>query len=49
MVSNIDTSIDFYEEVVGMKLKDRITHTDGVIELAFLGFKDVAETEIELI
>ncbi|BBP93137.1 hypothetical protein BsIDN1_67550 [Bacillus safensis] len=49
MVSNIDQSIDFYEKVVGMKLKDRITHTNGVIELAFLGFKDETETEIELI
>lgn len=49
MVTNIDQSIDFYEKVVGMKLKDRITHTNGVIELAFLGFKDEAETEIELI
>lgn len=49
MVKDINTSISFYEEVLGMKLKDRITHTNGVIELAFLGFQDGPETEIELI
>lgn len=49
MVRDINASITFYEEVLGMKLKDRITHTNGVIELAFLGFEDGPETEIELI
>ncbi|WP_426983148.1 glyoxalase GlxA [Bacillus cabrialesii] len=49
MVRDINASITFYEEVLGMKLKDRITHSNGVIELAFLGFEDGPETEIELI
>ncbi|MEC2194979.1 VOC family protein [Bacillus velezensis] len=49
MVKDIETSIAFYQDVLGMQLKDRITHTNGIIELAFLGFQKGPETEIELI
>lgn len=49
MVKDIETSIAFYQDVLGMQLKDRITHTNGIIELAFLGFQEGPETEIELI
>ncbi|MBY8911857.1 VOC family protein [Bacillus sp. YC2] len=49
MVKDMDKSIAFYQDVLGMILKDRITHTNGVIELAFLGFQDGPETEVELI
>lgn len=49
MVKDIETSIAFYQDVLGMTLKDRITHTNGIIELAFLGFQEGSETEIELI
>ncbi len=49
MVSNMDASIRFYTEVVGLRLKDRLTHTNGVIELAFLGLGADGETELELI
>ncbi|MFE7497105.1 VOC family protein [Bacillus velezensis] len=49
MVKDIETSIAFYQDVLGMPLKDRITHTNGIIELAFLGFQEGPETEIELI
>ncbi|WP_426447436.1 VOC family protein [Paenibacillus sp. S-38] len=49
MVKDIDTSVAFYEEVVGLKLKDTLLHTNGVIKLAFLGFGDQGETEVELI
>ncbi len=49
MVKDIETSIAFYQDVLGMQLKDRITHTNGIIELAFLGFQEESETEIELI
>lgn len=40
MVKDIETSIAFYQDVLGMTLKDRITHTNGIIELAFLGFQE---------
>ncbi|WP_028611154.1 VOC family protein [Paenibacillus harenae] len=49
MVKNIDMSITFYTDILGFGLKGRTLHTNGVIELAFLGFKDDQETELELI
>lgn len=49
MVKDIDTTIRFYTEIVGLELKGRIKHTNGVIDLAFLGFGHSDETEIELI
>jgi lactoylglutathione lyase len=49
MVSNLDKSIEFYREVVGLVVKDSLLHTNGVIKLAFLGFEQSGETELELI
>lgn len=49
MVKQLETSIRFYEEVIGMKLKHTLTHTNGVLRLAFLGFPGADESEIELI
>lgn len=48
-VRNMEKSISFYTEMIGLELKGRLTHTNGVIELAFLGFGGSDETEIELI
>lgn len=49
MVKDIDASIKFYTEIIGFELNGRITHTNGVIQLAFLGFGNSDETEVELI
>ncbi|CAG7604939.1 hypothetical protein PAESOLCIP111_00753 [Paenibacillus solanacearum] len=49
MVKDIGASVRFYEEVVGLKLKGKLEHTNGVIQLAFLGFDQAGETELELI
>lgn len=49
MVKDIDTSVRFYKEVVGLELKDKLDHSNGVIKLAFLGFGQAGETELELI
>ncbi|SFL49614.1 lactoylglutathione lyase [Paenibacillus sp. 1_12] len=49
MVADLERSIAFYENIVGLTLKDTLTHTNGVIRLAFLGFGQSAETELELI
>jgi lactoylglutathione lyase len=37
MVSNMENSITFYTEVLGLKLLDRFDHTSVPVELAFLG------------
>ncbi|WP_139490390.1 VOC family protein [Brevibacillus dissolubilis] len=49
MVRDIEASIAFYTNVIGMELKGTLDHTNGVIKLAFLGFKGHNETELELI
>ncbi|WP_028545991.1 VOC family protein [Paenibacillus taiwanensis] len=49
MVGNLDTSIQFYTEVIGMNLKDIVNHANGVIRLAFLGFEGQESIELELI
>jgi lactoylglutathione lyase len=49
MVSSLDVSIPFYENVVGLKHTETIIHTNGVIRLAFLSFQASSETEVELI
>ncbi len=49
MVKNLESSIEFYQDIIGMKLKDKLVHTNGVIRLAFLGFDKEGETELELI
>ncbi|KEO85097.1 VOC family protein [Tumebacillus flagellatus] len=48
-VRDIETSINFYRDVIGMDLKGTLDHTNGVIKLAFLGFPGADETELELI
>lgn len=37
MVSNMENSIKFYTEVLGLDLLDRFDHTSVPVELAFLG------------
>ncbi|NRF94280.1 VOC family protein [Paenibacillus frigoriresistens] len=49
MVANLEASIRFYEEVIGLKHKSTLLHTNGVIKLGFLGFEALNETEVELI
>lgn len=49
MVADMERSIAFYQDVVGMTLKDRLVHSNGAMELAFLGFQQSSETELELI
>lgn len=49
MVRNLEQTISFYTKVVGLELKGRLPHSNGVIELAFLGFNGSDETEVELI
>jgi len=48
-VGNLDTSIDFYTAVLGMKLLRRKEYPDGEFTLAFVGYGDEDEnTVIEL-
>ncbi|TYS62580.1 VOC family protein [Sutcliffiella horikoshii] len=49
MVKDIQASIEFYTNVVGFSLKGQLDHPNGVIKLAFLGFNESEETELELI
>ena len=49
VVRDLEKSITFYQDVLDLKLKSRVPHTNGVIQLAFLGYNDSDETEIELI
>ncbi|MGM0791288.1 MAG: VOC family protein [Bacillota bacterium] len=49
MVKNIEKSIEFYTNAVGMELKAEVPHSNGFIKLAFLGFTGNEETELELI
>jgi lactoylglutathione lyase len=49
IVKDLEATLKFYTEIVGLELKGRLTHTNGIFELAFLGFHGKDETEIELI
>lgn len=49
MVRDIQKSISFYTDTLGLKLKGELDHPNGTIKLAFLGFELDGETEIELI
>lgn len=49
MVRNIEKSVQFYTEVIGMVHLGTMPHTNGVIRLAFLSFPDANETVLELI
>jgi lactoylglutathione lyase len=48
-VGELDTSIDFYTQVLGMQLLRRKDYPDGEFTLAFVGYGDEADnTVIEL-
>ena len=48
-VGNLDTSISFYTEVLGMKLLRQKDYPDGQFTLAFIGYGDESDnTVIEL-
>jgi len=49
MVKDLEASIQWYEQVIGLQVLGTLDHTNGVIRLAFLGFKGSDETELELI
>ncbi|MGD6775056.1 VOC family protein [Sutcliffiella horikoshii] len=49
MVKDIQKSIEFYTKIVGFSLKGQLDHPNGEIKLAFLGFNESDETELELI
>ncbi|CAG9621670.1 VOC family protein [Sutcliffiella rhizosphaerae] len=49
MVKDMELSIDFYTNVLGFITKGKVDHPNGQIKLAFLGFNDCEETELELI
>ncbi|EJQ59879.1 VOC family protein [Bacillus mycoides] len=49
MVANLETSISFYEEVVGLQLIKRMGHPNPDLKLAFLGVEESKETILELI
>ncbi|SFB27901.1 lactoylglutathione lyase [Cohnella sp. OV330] len=49
MASNLERSIAFYAQTVGLVHTDTLPHTNGVIRLAFLSFPGANETELELI
>ncbi len=46
---NLETSIAFYEEVVGLQLIKRMGHPNPDLKLAFLGVEESRETILELI
>ncbi|PFK47000.1 glyoxalase [Bacillus cereus] len=49
MVVNLETSISFYEDVVGLRLIKRMGHPNPNLQLAFLGVEGAQETILELI
>lgn len=46
MVSNMENSIKFYTEVLGLDLLDRFDHTSVPVELAFLGVEGKVLVEL---
>ncbi|ANC76553.1 VOC family protein [Fictibacillus phosphorivorans] len=46
MVSNMEESIKFYTEVLGLDLLDRFDHTSVPVELAFLGVEGKVLVEL---
>ncbi len=49
MVTDMERSIAFYRDVIGMTLKDSLTVNGGATKLAFMGFGEDGESEIELV
>ncbi|WP_100407319.1 VOC family protein [Bacillus solitudinis] len=48
MVADIETSIAFYKDVIGLDVFDRLDLENGVT-LGFLGFANAQETVVELV
>ncbi|WP_088102049.1 VOC family protein [Halalkalibacter urbisdiaboli] len=48
MVSNMEASIAFYRDIIGLELFDRLDLENGVV-LGFLGFANAKETVVELV
>ncbi|MCH5585439.1 VOC family protein [Shimazuella sp. AN120528] len=49
MVQDLEQSIAFYRDVIGMEIRGTLVHTDPSITLVFLSFPSSSETEVELI
>ncbi|WP_027416998.1 VOC family protein [Aneurinibacillus terranovensis] len=49
MVKNLENSIQFFGDVIGLQLIKRMGHPNPALKLAFLGFEESQETIIELI
>jgi lactoylglutathione lyase len=49
MVKDMETSIAFYRDVVGLDLLDHFNHNNPAIKLAFLGFEERNEIVVELV
>ncbi|AJY73702.1 VOC family protein [Paenibacillus beijingensis] len=49
MAKDLEASIEFYCRVIGLEHRSTLTHTGGVIQMAFLSFPGSNETDIELI
>ncbi|MDN4592601.1 VOC family protein [Polycladomyces subterraneus] len=49
MVKDLEKSIAFYREVIGLELVSTLTHTKESLKLAFLSFPGAKETQVELI
>lgn len=49
MVKNLEKSIRFYQDVVGLDLIKKMGHPNPELKLAFLGFEESQETIMELI
>ena len=45
-VGDLDRSIDFYTEIMGMRLLRRQDYPDGKFTLAFLGYQDEADGSV---
>jgi lactoylglutathione lyase len=49
MVADLEKSIGFYRDAIGMELRGTLVHTNPSITLAFLSFPNSSQTEVELI
>ncbi|WP_017811393.1 VOC family protein [Paenibacillus shenyangensis] len=49
MVTSIEKSIAFYEQVIGLQHLETNGHVDDAIRLAFLAFRGHTDTEVELV
>lgn len=49
MVKDMEASIAFYRDIVGLALLGKLDHGNGTIKLAFLGAPGAEETQVELI